>query len=81
LPLFKEDNLAVKEGPNPGWTRRGGRVGEADSRERKEVLPSFCLHFVLFRSRDYVNIHTKRCVYIYIYELKKLKVHNLGRRK
>jgi hypothetical protein len=74
LPLFKEDNLAVKEGPNPGWTRRGGRVGEADSRERKEVLPSFCLHFVLFRSRDYVIFIPKGVyIYIYIYEFKKIK--------
>jgi hypothetical protein len=26
--------------------------GEADSRERKNVGSSFCLHFILFRSKD-----------------------------
>jgi hypothetical protein len=34
-----------------GRGRTSGRR-EADSRERKKVRPSFCLHFILFRSRD-----------------------------
>jgi hypothetical protein len=50
-----------RHGRVSGGRTRGGRTArgrEADSHERRKVLTSFCLHFVLFSSRDsQVTIH------------------------